>query len=136
MKKFLLLKTLSTLFFFLVAAYLGKTGQSTDATTWYYATAGIIGFLIFSCQIVNESMTAIDRFVKISMLAILPLVIVFLLSTTGCFDGPYAAFCGWPIFTIIMTVMFFNLVISAITTICQLATLMGMGWSYENLDLE
>jgi|GEM_PF-2899797 len=135
MKKLLLLKALSALFFFLVSAYLGKTGQSTDATVWYYAAATITCFLLFSYPIVDESLTVIDRFIKISLLSVLPLAIIFLLSLADCFDGPYATFCSWPTFTIIMAVMVFNIVISVIT-VYRITVSMELSRKHKNLIFE
>lgn len=97
---------------FLLANILGEQSDY-ETRSWYYASAILISYFIFGGVWIFDSRYdwPLINLGFITNLISGMLFVIFLLSFTGIFDGPYHNFCRWPILVITAGIIFFRLII-------------------------
>jgi len=81
-----------------VASWINRSvSHSTEC--WLYSLAGLISFLIFGETFLkkNFSRKSTETFLQICQGLIITFLIIFLISFTDVFNGPYGEICRWPL---------------------------------------
>ncbi len=94
--------------------------QDGHLAIWLYTFAGVATFLIFGSLFLERlKVEGAISFLNFTLLIALGLFVVFLISWTNVFNGPYGDICRWPAF-----------VSSLLLVICVLFCWLGVA-SYE-----